>query len=101
MTMSPLSWLVLNATANDYEDIETIKVDVRGWCEEDGTPYSDAAVLGALFDLIKNGFVSAYRLSAREPPVGREVASQADITADTYFLVTALGKAAATEDPRT
>lgn len=99
MIISRLYWLVLNATANDYEDIETIQADVGIWCAEYGESYSHNAVLVALADLIDNGFISAYSLSPSGPAIRRGVASTREILLpNTYFLATASGREAASRD---
>lgn len=99
MTLSQLSWLVLNATTNDYEDIEAIQVDVDTWCAEYGIVYSHLAVVDTLVELIDCGFVSAYSLSTSGPPIKLEAASKRDfLQRNTHFLATASGREVASKD---
>jgi hypothetical protein len=87
--------LVLDAIANDFEDLETIYSDVSVWCAREGLVVNLDEVVDALRELVELGYAKAYWLSEFSPPVECPVD-----TPGCYFLVTAKGKEIVVENMR-
>ncbi len=85
--------LVLEAIANDYEELSTVCSDVEQWLGEKGESIAEAEVLEALFSLVKDGLAEGYRLSTTPPyAVLVKPVSPHDM-AGLHFLITQAGMA--------
>lgn len=82
---------VLDAVSDDYEDLATIIAEVRAW-NEGNTDVDSPTILSALDQLIRDGYVQAYILSAE--PVAGSVPTDFDpkYASELFFYVTAKGK---------
>lgn len=85
--------LVMDAIANDYEDLATITREVSDWAAEEGLGVGVDQVAQALMRLIDMGFAKAYRLS---PSSQAALVERPDVglMAEYYFLLTPEGRAA-------
>lgn len=59
---------VLDIVADDYEDVRLIATQAEELGRRCGMQVSTAEILNALRQLVKAGFVKAYRLSPVKPP---------------------------------
>jgi len=81
---------VLTAIANDYEEIEQILVDLRGWHPR--ANIEEQEVVAALKLLVEAGLASAFKLSTTQP--AEMVEFQAARARGLYFYITPKGKLA-------
>lgn len=84
--------LVVDATANDYENLEMIAREVERWANARGIPYSENELLEALKFAIDHGYVEAFIYSEPKRDFERDAFSIAE-RAEFYYLATSKGKA--------
>ncbi|MEP7362142.1 MAG: hypothetical protein ABI972_02720 [Acidobacteriota bacterium] len=91
--MTHLTLLVLNAIADDYEDLEIILVDAGKWAERDRIDFTEGGVRESLVELIQAGLARAYEYSqAAQRFEVVPIASGPQVKEDHWFLITAEGK---------
>lgn len=89
-----ISYYVLSAISNDYEDFDMVVGEVFTWAERDGLRVSREEIVKTLLNVIKKGFAQAYikHADSRLPSVSDFSAEQAIDPTGFYFFVTAAGK---------
>jgi hypothetical protein len=87
-----VSWLVINAIADDYEDVGTILADISPWALKKRIAFDRDKVIEALISLVRSGLASAYAIPTVGPPIKIKVADRSDIGDDTYFVTTQAGR---------
>jgi hypothetical protein len=99
--VTKLTRLVLNAIADDYEDLEIILVDVGKWAEEDGITFGVDDVRASLVELVETGMAKAFEYSyAAQNYEKVSIPCPSDITEDHWFHISEAGKQAMHEFPR-
>ncbi len=83
---------VLDAIADDYENLEKIDTHVNRLALECGLTIHSSEVLQALIDLIATGLAKAYRLSTVVPAEEFQGVPTAAEVKDYYFWVTEKGR---------
>ena len=94
--MDKSEWLrnaVVNACADDFEDIVRIGADVKNFAQQDGVRVSEEEVVTGIEIALAAGLIKCYELSGREP-FRREVELDKSqlIEFGHYFYVTDKGK---------
>src|SRR5690349_13495895 len=79
---------VLRSISDDYENFERIVEDVRGWMKEKGIPSDRQRVLGALSDLIAEGYAQAFSFSESPQQEPKITAYSAERIDELWFYVT-------------
>lgn len=92
MEISGLEEMVLDAIANDFEDLSQIVRDVTGFGLEEGIAIDQADVMPALRGLVRRGFAEGYRFADDERPQPVLMADWGDMEG-LYFSITGSGKA--------
>jgi len=92
MELSAISAMVLDAVADDYEEIEQITMDVIRMAAERDLPVDPTVVVGALQALVGGGLVRGFVLSPIASPVAVEKVDWGDV-AGLYFYATQRGLA--------
>jgi hypothetical protein len=89
-------WLrdaVVNACADDYEDIVRINADVKDFAQQDGVRVSEEEVVTGIEIALAAGLIKCYELSGREPfRREAELDKSRLVEFGQYFYVTAKGK---------
>jgi hypothetical protein len=57
---------VINLVANDYESMATVRDEAIKWAVEEGKDLSESAVVQALLDLVRDGFVDCFEYRPEE-----------------------------------
>jgi hypothetical protein len=86
--------LVMDAIADDYEDLNMVIGEVTEWAKERGVTVAPVDVSDNLRKLVELGLAKAYRLSPRSLPEEIGVENLGDLSAGYYFLLTDDGKRA-------
>lgn len=92
MDKTSVSWLVINAIADDYEDVSTILADISPWALEKRIVFDRERVIEALISLVRSGLASAYTIPTVGPPIKIKVVDASDIGEGTYFVTTQAGR---------
>ena len=82
--------MVMDAIADDYEDLQTVVGDVSSWASEEGVALTPGEILDALTGLIDAGLAKAYHLDPNCAPQPLQ-----GYAPGCYFLLTDKGKAQA------
>ena len=99
--MTQLTWLVLNAIADDYESLEIILVDVGRWAGEDGITFDVHEVQASLVELVGTGLARAFEYDhAAKNYEMTSIPHPSDIAEDHWFYITSAGIQAMHEFPR-
>ena len=82
---------VLNAVANDYENLDQISIDASRWAQEDNRTFSQEMLVRAISGLVTDGLVNCYKFS---PSLGtyKHCEFDAEIASDLWYLITNAGK---------
>jgi hypothetical protein len=91
-----LEELIMDAIANDYEDLEMIRHEVKKWSAPDANPPSITDIVEGLVALIDKGLARAYRLSPHTEVV--EDFRNAPCLDELYFYISPRGKAALSDE---
>lgn len=83
---------VLEAVADDYENVEQIHKEVTGLASRCGLTINVSEIEEAMTDLIKSDLVRAYRLSPRLPAEEINGVPVPSIRSECYFWATPKGR---------
>ncbi len=91
MIQDRITYLVLSAMSNDYEDFEMVVREACKWAEQDGIIIARQDILRALQELISQGYAQSYVLSSTPPHVTPVDFSMENV-GRIYFYVTPKGQ---------
>jgi hypothetical protein len=89
--------LLMDAIANDYEDLDTIRIDVNRWASDEAIEITDEAIGVGLKDLVRLGLAGAYRCGPDRHLERVFSADQVDVS-ECFFLLTPEGQLALERD---
>ena len=91
--MEPLGWqrFVLEAVANDYEQLRDLKAEVLSWTRPADKFTTDTTLESVLLECLAKGQVSAYQLSSSSP-FAIEVSFTKEKLDEAWFFITEKGR---------
>jgi hypothetical protein len=92
MTSEELLLMILEAVANDYEELDTITDQIAEWTETPRSELDTERVKATVADAIASGYISAYELSPSKPHAV-EVSTAAQDLENYWFLISERGNA--------
>ena len=90
-SQSRLRQMIMDAIADDYEQLESILSQVRPWAEIERVQANDEEIIRLLIELITDGSAKAFRLSPTAPPLSVNEISPGELH-DLYFLLSERGR---------
>ena len=91
--LTPISWLVLNAMSNDYEDLEVVLEQDLKCNTFRKVMCCSGDVLDSIVELIGLGLARGYEFAQPSgQPIVVDILQRSDITENRYFWVTNTGK---------